>query len=369
MTLFRPLMIRILPFSVLLLAACDSSTATITTAAPTPVITQTLQQQSSYQQQHQYTGLIEAVNTTTIGFELAGKLDNIAVDSGDTVKQGQLLAQLDDQLLQAELKQLQANLAQNQADLNVAQAALKRNRQLQQDNYVSAQQLDETIGQQASLIAAQAQIIAAMSATQLKIDKSNLVAPFDGSISQRFHQVGEVISQSNPIFTLVGQGQSQAHIGVPINLAKTLIIGSKVEIKVDEQSYQAVIAGNSGQVTPQTRTVDIRVLLPPHAQVFNGELAQLQYQQELAEQGFWIPLSALTDGRRGRWNVYVVNQQQQPNTLERRDVNILVNADNQAYVTGALYDNEQIVTQGLHKLVAGQYVSLSKANAQVTNNE
>ncbi|WP_076540428.1 efflux RND transporter periplasmic adaptor subunit [Shewanella sp. UCD-KL21] len=347
--------------SLILLTACNeaaiSNTATVTIPS---VMTQPLNASSSYLQQQRYTGIVRSSDTTAIGFELAGKLSDIVVDSGDSVIKGQKLAKLNTQLLQAEQQQLAASLLQTQADLDLAQSNLNRSVELKKKQYVSQQQFDESQQQVASLQANQKRLKASLYATELKLEKSTLVAPFDGNISKRHHNMGEVIALGSPVFTLIGNNQQQAYIGVPNTVAMTMQTNQSVNITVGNQTYTGTIAGISAEIDAVTRTVQLRVDLPNNSQMINGEIAYLEYQQQVNSAGYWVPISALTDGMRGLWNVLVVTKTADGQAqIERRDVDIIYTNQQQAFINGAIDKNDVIVTQGLHKLVVGQIVSPS----------
>lgn len=342
-----------------LVSACQDP---VIEQAPQPsypsVSSQSLVLADSYQYQQTFSGTIRSGNTTEIGFELSGKIKALAVDSGDNVKQGQILAKLDTRLLVAAQNELNASLSQNKADLDLARATLDRSLGLQKQGYVSEQQLDELKGQLNSLLAAKTRLEASLLANQLKIDKSTLLAPFDGVISKRNHNLAEVVNVGSPVFTIIEHNNIQAYIGVPVAIASQLTTGQTVDITVRDQPLQGVIAGIGAELNPVTRTVDLRVTLPKSAKVLNGELSYLHYQQTQANQGYWVPLSALTDGVRGLWNIYTLSPADNKLfSIERRDVEIIYTTDNKAFINGAISPNEQYVSQGLHKLVAGQLVS------------
>nr|MBP8118751.1 HlyD family efflux transporter periplasmic adaptor subunit [Shewanella sp.] len=199
--------------------------------------------------------------------------------------------------------------------------------------------------------------LASQYANQLKLDKSILVAPFDGTISQRLHNLGEVIAAGSPIFTLVGNINPEAYIGVPVALAEQFNTKQQVQVSVRDQTFSAEIAGISAEVNPISRTLQLRISLPNDAHVINGEIAYLHQQQQIPQPGYWVPISALTDGIRGLWNLYVIANYEQQSIIERRDVEILYTTQDMAYIQGAIQPNEIYVSQGLHKLVVGQTVS------------
>ncbi|MEM6188163.1 efflux RND transporter periplasmic adaptor subunit [Shewanella scandinavica] len=350
--------ISVCVFALVTLSACQKEVTEHATTTILPTVTsKALILTPSYQHEQTFTGTIRAGNTTGIGFELAGKLNELQTDSGIKVKQGQILAILDTRLLEAERQEIQASLAQTQADVDLATSTLKRNQELKKSGYVSEQLLDENRSQLNSLAAAKNRLLASQHANQLKLDKSILVAPFDGTISQRLHNLGEVVAAGSPIFTLVGNINPEAYIGVPVALAEQFHAGLQVQVSVQDQTFTAEIAGISAEVNPISRTLQLRISLPQDARVINGEIAYLHQQQQIEQAGYWVPISALTDGIRGLWNLYVIANDEQQSIIERRDVEILYTTQNMAYIQGAIQPNEIYVSQGLHKLVVGQAVS------------
>lgn len=350
--------ISVCVFALVTLSACQKEVTEHATTTILPTVTsQALILTPSYEHEQTFTGTIRAGNTTGVGFELAGKLNELQADSGIKVKQGQILAILDTRLLEAERQEIQASLAQTQADVDLATSTLKRNQELKKSGYVSEQLLDENRSQLNSLAAAKNRLLASQHANQLKLDKSILVAPFDGTISQRLHNLGEVVAAGSPIFTLVGNINPEAYIGVPVALAEQFHAGQQVQVSVQDQTFTAEIAGISAEVNPISRTLQLRISLPQDARVINGEIAYLHQQQQIEQAGYWVPISALTDGIRGLWNLYVIANDEQQSIIERRDVEILYTTQDMAYIQGAIELNEIYVSQGLHKLVVGQAVS------------
>ncbi|ABX50293.1 efflux transporter, RND family, MFP subunit [Shewanella baltica OS625] len=350
--------ISVCVFALVTVSACQKEVTEHATTTILPTVTsQALILTPSYEHEQTFTGTIRAGNTTGVGFELAGKLNELQADSGIKVKQGQILAILDTRLLEAERQEIQASLAQTQADVDLATSTLKRNQELKKSGYVSEQLLDENRSQLNSLAAAKNRLLASQHANQLKLDKSILVAPFDGTISQKLHNLGEVVTAGSPVFTLVGNINPEAYIGVPVALAEQFHAGQQVQVSVQDQTFTAEIAGISAEVNPVSRTLQLRISLPQDARVINGEIAYLHQQQQIEQAGYWVPISALTDGIRGLWNLYVIANDEQQSIIERRDVEILYTTQDMAYIQGAIEPNEIYVSQGLHKLVVGQSVS------------
>ena len=111
----------------------------------------------------------------------------------------------------------------------------------------------------------------------------------------------------------------------------------------------------------QTRTVDILVNLSSNAGLRPGDLATLLGQRHGDSIGSWIPASALSNGLRGLWRVFVVKEQKGL-TLESRTVEVIYTNGERAFVRGALSDGDRLVIGGTHKLSPGQSVKLSEGN-------
>ena len=86
-------------------------------------------------------------------------------------------------------------------------------------------------------------------------------------------------------------------------------------------------------------------------------MAILNGSRSHSETGAWLPVSALSNGLRGLWRVFVLSDGQ-PLKLQARVVEVVYTDGNQAFVRGALKEGEMYVNEGTHKLAPGQIVSL-----------
>jgi RND family efflux transporter MFP subunit len=312
---------------------------------------------SSYQVERQFVGQVVAKQRADIGFELAGKISKIFVDEGDHVSQGEILMQLDTELLDIEYTDLQAQLQQLAADAALVKANLKRVKSLKKEGYASAQSLDELVAQQKSLWANKARIDASIKANRTRIEKSSLLAPYNGIVDRRTVSEGTVVGASQAVLTVVQQGANEVKVGVPVRLLEHVDLVAPKSVTVAEQDYAVKLVASGGQVDPQTRTVQLRFALPENDNLVSGQLAYLNVVETIDEPGYWIPVSAIIDGVRGLWNVYAIVQQSDGTfLLERRDVSVRYATQQQAFVSGALAENEAIVATGLHRYVPGQRV-------------
>ncbi len=314
----------------------------------------------------EFSGRIEAQQTLNLGFELAGTIINMRVNDGDFVKKGQLLAQLDPQLLQADLKQLNAKYTQVQARLTLNQQTLKRQQTLKSNNYAAEQKLDELQAEQQELQANLLLIQTQQQQIRIRLKKSSLYAPFQGQISFRYRVKGAVIRPSEPIFEIVQDQQLDIKLSVPLTLGKQLEIGQKIAIKTLEGltplRFNARIESISRSISEGSYTQTLRLSLPEklnHAQLSNGQIVVATISEQREEMGYWLPISALTEGLRGSWNILIlgepVNEQRQ---IKKLAVNTLYFQHAKVFIAASPYltTDSLIVTNGTQRVSNLQWV-------------
>lgn len=314
----------------------------------------------------EFSGRIEAQQTLNLGFELAGTIINMRVNDGDFVKKGQLLAQLDPQLLQADLKQLNAKYTQVQARLTLNQQTLKRQQTLKSNNYAAEQKLDELQAEQQELQANLLLIQTQQQQIRIRLKKSSLYAPFQGQISFRYRVKGAVIRPSEPIFEIVQDQQLDIKLSVPLTLGKQLEIGETIAIKTLEGltplRFNARIESISRSISEGSYTQTLRLSLPEklnHAQLSNGQIVVATISEQREEMGYWLPISALTEGLRGSWNILIlgepVNEQRQ---IKKLAVNTLYFQHAKVFIAASPYltADSLIVTNGTQRVSNLQWV-------------
>ncbi|MGL5155367.1 MAG: efflux RND transporter periplasmic adaptor subunit, partial [Aeromonas veronii] len=125
------------------------------------------------------------------------------------------------------------------------------------------------------------------------------------------------------------------------------------------QSLEGRLLNLGVQVDGQTHTRTARFQLTRGGeQLAEGQLITLLHQTREPTRAYEVPLTALTQGLRGSWTLYLLNDETPPRVVSR-DVTLLQQDGERAWISGALNGQEQLVTDGLHKLVPGQQVTLT----------
>ena len=120
-------------------------------------------------------------------------------------------------------------------------------------------------------------------------------------------------------------------------------------------------------VESDTRTVRVVFRLDEVASVRAGSLARLTLETDVSGEGFWLPLTALAESRRGLWSAYVVVDGEAGPRVDRRQVEVVHAGSDRVFVRGALRSGERVVVSGIHRLVPGQRVRIAAPELAATN--
>lgn len=335
------------------------------------VATQTVKPYSTFQQKRSYLGLVEPRRTSQLGFELSGKLSELLAAEGETVEQGQVLASLDSERLHAAKDEAEAQLDEAEATLMLARATLKRTIQAQKLNAISNQQLDEAKAAVKQQQAGLARVRAQLERINVDLRKSTLTAPYSGSIAARFNDEGTVLAAGTPLYELQETGAREIRIGVARSQLSRLQPGTNLTAYVDGRSLVVTIARILPGRQRLTRVVEV-IAVPQNRAHFlrEGDLIEIILTEQRRQAGFWLPISALTENGRGLWSCFVAAPLPATNgttgaehRLVRRDLEILSLEKDRAYVAGNLSVSDQVVVDGLHRIVAGQQVYIIAAQS------
>lgn len=366
----------------------------------------------SFTRERDYTGRVSAARTSELAFERSGKLMKVTVDEGDAVKQGMVLANLNTRHLEVIRQQLQAEraaavakleeleagprpqtIAVSEAEVRQLSSKLKnlkadhrRNIELFERNAISKSLFETSqydLEQQQALldaaesrlaelkegtrkeqIAAQKAVVANLDASlednQVDLDDAVLQAPFSGRISKRYADEGTVIATNIPLLRLVEDQKLEAHIGVPVAMAKSLKHGSSHTVQLNGKSYKATLKAILPELDPVTRTQEVVLSLNSEAakSLVPGQVIRIAIAEPVEMQGFWLPLSALARGERGLWSAYAVieSDQEKETILEKRQLEVLHTEGDRVLVRGTLKAGDRIVVDGIHKLANRQPV-------------
>lgn len=322
------------------------------------VNTKIIYYQNNYTYKRHFIGQVEAQQSSMIGFEVGGMLQSISFNEGDLVKKGDILAQLDTARLDARKKEVEAALVKAEVDAKLAASTFDRISDAREANAVSAQEKDEAQKAKEAANAAKAIVQAQLERTLVDIEKSKLIAPFDGVLIMRALDEGTVISPGQPIMKVQQNTHYDVRIGVTNKVAIAIKKGYNKTVTINSKEYSATVKAIL-PVRESSRTIDVILELDQsHQELHPGDVARLPIAYVVDQRGFWVPLTALKEGQKGLWSLYVLHQKDKHLITQRRTVEVHYTDGDRAYISGSVDEGETVVIDGASKLVPEQQVKI-----------
>lgn len=307
-----------------------------------------------------FTGVVAARVESGLGFRVSGKVLERLVDSGQAVKQGQLLMRIDpvDLKLAAHAQQDAAVAARAKA--KQAAADEERYRNLQGTGAISASTYDQARAAadtaQAQLRAAEAQAEVARNATRY----TDLTADADGVVIETLAEPGQVVTAGQVVVRVAHAGAREGVIQLPETLRPAL--GSLGQAKLfgrDDIVSVARLRQLSDAADSMTRTFEARYVLTGELENAPlGSTVTIEIADDVAAaiEGVQIPIGALFDAGKGPgvWSVAG-----SPAIVSWQPVTVLTLGDETARIAGHIKHGDQVVALGAHLLHEGVQVRVS----------
>jgi RND family efflux transporter MFP subunit len=341
---------------VLSLSACSKPAVTEEPVRAVKVITVGTQ---AMQSGSEYAGEVRARVESRLGFRVGGKIVRRQAELGQRVKVGDVLAQLDaqDLKLASEAARAQLNAASTNRDL--AAADFKRFKDLRDQNFISAAELER---REASLKAAQAQVDQAQaqfSGQGNQAAYAALVADTAGVVTAVESEVGQVVGAGTPVVRIAQDGPRDVVFSVPEDKILKIKIGSEVSIRTwaNPTVFKGSVREVAASADPVTRTFSVKVTMQAKEALPLGVTVSVT-PQSLDRSGpavIKLPTSAFHhDGKNAA--VWVLDPAQM--TVKLQPVVIATADGNDVVVSQGLQPGMKVVAAGVHVLSPGQKVTV-----------
>ena len=343
--------------SVAALAACSK-----TETAPDPVRavrTLTISPQTAGGA-YEYAGEVKSRTESRLSFRVGGKMLKRSVDIGDTVKAGQVLAQLDPQDLRLGQDAARAAVAMAQASFDQNAADFKRYKDLHEQGFIGPAELDR---RDMALKTARAQLDQAKAQSNVQGNQASyaaLLADASGVITGVDIEPGMVVAAGTPVLRLAHDGARDVVFSVPedkVGLVKAMAAQpGRFKVRLwgaDAPALPATIREISAAADPATRTFLIKADVGAASGMRLGQTATVLMELPQTVGVTKLPLSALRE-EQGKSAVWLVDR---GNMTVKSQVVTLAGADgNDAVISSGLAPGQVVVTAGVHVLNPGQKV-------------
>ncbi|MGC1332123.1 MULTISPECIES: efflux RND transporter periplasmic adaptor subunit [unclassified Pseudomonas] len=314
-------------------------------------------------------GTVQSLQSVTVRPQIDGVLAKLAVSEGQWVKQGDLLASIDDRAIRASLDQARAQLGQSQAQLQVAGVNLKRYKDLSTDNGVSRQTLDQQQALVDQLKATMQGDQAAIAAAQVQLSYTQIRSPVTGRVGIRTVDEGNFlrVTDAQGLFTVTQIDPIAVEFALPQQSLPTLLAlvhgnqPAQVKAFVDGDSDNGTLLGEGrlslidNQVSATTGTIRAKAQFANGQQkLWPGQLVNISVQSELLRGALVVPPQVV---QRGVDNHYVYRVK--GNSVESVPVKV-VYQDSTLTVISGVTAGDTLVSDGQSRLKPGSEVDVVK---------
>lgn len=327
-------------------------------------------------------GTVTAFNTVTVKSRIDGPLTRVTFKEGQSVHEGDLLAEIDARPYQVALDQAKGNLAQARGALERDQAALRdaelnyqRDKDLYKDNIIAKQQMDTQLAtadqDKGSIASDQATIAsdeAAIEAAQLNLTYTKITAPISGQIGLRLVDAGNivhaadttgiaVITQLQPISVLFNLPEDQ----LP-EVLRRLHSGAKMRVDAYDRDQRHKLAEGTlltvdNQIDQTTGTSKLKAVFPnTNFALFPNQFVNARLWLDTQKNVVVVPAVAVQRGPAESF-VYVL---QPDNTVAVRDVKVGMTQGNDVSIDEGVKPGDRVVVDGAERLTEGMKVAVTE---------
>lgn len=291
-------------------------------------------------------GTVLANESVELKSETSGKVVKIYFKEGSRVKKGDLLLKINDEELQAQL--LRAKSA-----LKLAQENFGRQHALYEKQGISKQALDAAQNDLNSKSADLALIKA-------QIDKTEIIAPFDGQIGLKYVSEGSFVNSSSTIASLQDIDPIKIDFSIPEKYAGYVNRGDRITFTVsgNKKNFTGKVFAIEPQIDQETRTLKLRAIAPnAKGEILPGSFADVTLILKEINDALMVPTQSIIPILKGQ-KVYLYKN----GVVSQSEVEVGIRTDTQVQLTGGVSAGDTVITTGVLQIMPGVPVKITDFN-------
>lgn len=241
-------------------------------------------------------GSLQARRLASVRAEVGGSILDVMADQGQTVKEGQLLARVEEGTLREQVMAASSTVRVARNALQVAKGDEQRNQILVKQGVITRRDFERT---QLARTQAEGQLADAQARLKLaqdQLERTKVTAPFAGVVSERQVHAGDIVQPGAPLFTVVDPATLRLEASVPAAQLGQVQVGTPVRFRVNGyagRAFQGQVERINPAVDPATGQVRIYVSIPNTEQaLLSGLFAEGRVASQ-AKEALAVPLDAL----------------------------------------------------------------------------
>jgi len=343
-----------------ILAACEEKTEA--PPPPTRAIKTMVVSERVGEQERKIAGVVEATTVTDLAFQVGGRVVELNVDIGDTLKAGDIVARIDPAPFEFALRTAKSEVSDAEGRLRDAESKHVQQEALFKKGYTTKTAYDTALANLNSATAALEGARSRRDTAERDLKLTTLTAPFDGRISARYLDRFTEVTGGQKIVQLSAGGQRKVEANVPESMISSISVGDAISVAFPTLRNRTV-TGKISQIGARAGNTNsfpvIAVLDEEDAAIKAGMTAEVTFFFKTEETGkaFTIPTPAVLpsgDGTAGL--VFVFDPA--ASVVRQREVDIVNVKDNDLVVAGGLNEGDIIAVAGVSFLHDGMKVKL-----------
>jgi RND family efflux transporter MFP subunit len=357
-------MIYLLCISVAL-TACKEKTEIVEVVRPIKTITVSEQ---ATEKIFKFSGQVAAVDSSGLSFQVGGQVASVEVDIGDRIQKGQVLAVLDPEPYQLEVDAIEAELEKARDNVSKTKAEYERQKRLFEQRAGAKRYVEVSEYHYKAARSAVDYQIARLDQVKRNLRKTELLAPYNGTIAWRSVQPNEEVHVGQKVLEINATGKMEVQLAVPETTIDLIHIDDPATITFPTLPGETTKGRISyiGSAAVKANAFPVKVeLIDPNETVKPGMTAEANLIAKADNQtpGYIVPLQALLpapEADRGFAFVY----DPQTSTVKRTAVRSRGTQHKEAIVCEGLAAGDIIAVAGVSFLADGMKVKLMKRNGK-----
>ena len=311
---------------------------------------------------HNFNGIARSDVAARLSFNVNGTIRRVYIRDGQSVKEGDVIASLNDSFFKLKVNEVKSSLKQARVKLSNAESRYKRIKQLYVNRSSSLSDLDNSRTTKESARANYNAMKNRLEQAQLKLSYTKLRAPMNGSISELTVHKGENVTPAMSIASISSTSSIEVPISIPGSLIDYVKEGQECIVSFDamkNKKYKAKVIEVSHASSQRTTTFPVVVRLLKHPRkVHPGMSASVRFnfQNDLSKNSFVIPLHALMQDENGYYVYIVGNLMGNLGSIQRVKVKRGQLTSNGIIITQGVENDMQVLTAGMSRVHEEQKV-------------